>query len=175
MTRANQATKARSIAINFRTPMIQTIMENQQKELKIKKVIASSINLVEGEDNMNTAEEVEEEATEEKEEEEEDMIEEAMKEVVMIDRIPEEAEAEEVEWAKINETKKHSVKFPLRTSSSVMKTSPNIENPDSRMITNTIDKTLVAMASMEKQLIKARNLNKMTMMTMASMTKRRRM
>jgi len=143
--------KARSIATNFRTQMIQTIMENRQMVPKIKKVIASSISLEEEEDNTNTAEEVEEEAIEEKEEEEVDMIEEVMKEVVMIDLIPVEVEVEEVEWAKTSETKKHLVKFPHRTSSSVTKTNPNIENPDSKTKINTTDKIQVAMASTENR------------------------
>ena len=92
---------------------------------------------------MSTVEAVEEEATVEKEEEEVDMIEEAM-----TDLKQEEVEAVEVGWAKINETRRHSVKCLLKISSSVMKASLNTANLE--MITSMTDKTLVAMASTEK-------------------------
>ena len=158
----------RSIVISFRTQMIQIIMVNRRMSQKIKKVIAFSTNLAREEDNnMSTVEAVEEEATVEKEEEEVDMIEE-----VMTDLKPVEVEAVEAEWAKINETRRHSVKCLLKISSSVMKASLNTANLE--MITSTTDKTLVAMAYTEKASIKAQSMSKMTMMITGSMTKRRR-
>ena len=158
----------RSIVISFRTQMIQIIMVNRRMSQKIKKVIAFSTNLAREEDNnMSTVEAVEEEATVEKEEEEVDMIEEAM-----TDLKQEEVEAVEAGWAKINETRRHSVKCLLKISSSVMKTSLNTANLE--MITSTTDKTLVAMAYTEKASIKAQSMSKMTMMITGSMTKRRR-
>ena len=124
--------------------MIQIIMVNRRMAQKIKKVIAFSINLAREEDNnMSMVEAVEEEVTVEKEEEEVDMIEEAMTDLKLV-----EVEAVEAEWAKINETRRHSAKCRLKTLSSVMKTSLNTANLE--MITSTTGKTLVAMASLEK-------------------------